>query len=288
MLSKEIIEKVKQIKEDREKGASELAIEAILIIGSLPDISRAKEDKELVCELRELRQRLLKLRPEMIAVTNNVFITVDKILKKYEACPENLKKLIKSTVEKRIKEYREERLKAVQQAASLIKDKDTVISCSYSSTVCSIFKLIAKQEKKINILVAESRFKDKIYGKILLEKLKPTGHPVKLIPDNMLEESFFSVDVDKVIVGADSVLIDGSLINGVPTLSLAKIAKKFLIPFYSVCEKVKFDILSCIDREAKIEPGFDLVPPELITAFVTEDGLIKPEQVLKEIAGINL
>ncbi len=75
-------------------------------------------------------------------------------------------------------------------------------------------------------------------------------------------------------IGADTVWADGSLINGIPSYLLAEIAAKKDIKFYSVCETAKFDVSNPRDRASHIEPGFELVPSELIAGIITEEGMI--------------
>ncbi|GAH63360.1 unnamed protein product, partial [marine sediment metagenome] len=84
-------------------------------------------------------------------------------------------------------------------------------------------------------------------------------------------------EVRKVLVGADSVLRDGSLINGLPTYELA-LAAKGKLPFYVVCETLKFNP-RVSSTQVKLEEGFDLTPPELITGIITEAGAFKPENL---------
>ncbi|GAI73282.1 unnamed protein product, partial [marine sediment metagenome] len=76
---------------------------------------------------------------------------------------------------------------------------------------------------------------------------------------------------------ADSVLRDGSLINGLPTCELA-LAAKGKLPFYVVCETLKFNP-RVSSKHVKLEEGFDLTPPELITGIITEAGAFKPENL---------
>ncbi len=78
-------------------------------------------------------------------------------------------------------------------------------------------------------------------------------------------------------MGADSVLRDGRLINGLPTYELA-LAAKGRLPFYVVCETLKFNP-RVSSMQVKLEEGFDLIPPELITGIITEAGTFKPENL---------
>ena len=94
-------------------------------------------------------------------------------------------------------------------------------------------------------------------------------------------------DASLALVGADSILPDGTLINGIPTSNLAKAASNNGIPFYCVCETAKFDIQNDRSKQNKLEPGFETIPLELITGIITEEGLMNPDQIIDSIIKIN-
>jgi translation initiation factor 2B subunit (eIF-2B alpha/beta/delta family) len=281
MLPQEIYQKIEEIRTDKVRGASELATKAVGVIKLLAEKRRAEKEEDLLKELREVELVLVGARPEMAPIASNVARVVYQVLEEYKAHPAKLKNLINQVAERRIKEYKEESLKAAEKGAWIIKDGERIMTCSYSSTICNVFRMAVKQKKRMHILIAESKFGDKTYGKIMLDKLNLPEYTVELIPDESIEKNILRVD--KILVGADSVLANGSLINGVPTLLLVRVARKFSIPFYSVCETSKFDLFGNLRKRSKIEPGFDLIPPELITAFITEEGLIKPQRIGEEI-----
>ena len=105
--------------------------------------------------------------------------------------------------------------------------------------------------------------------------------------------------IDKVIVGADRVLKDGTVYNKIGTYMIAVLAKRHKIPFYVAAPTSTFDLESSVNevvieqrdpREVieicgcKLAPeevevmnfAFDITPPELITAIITEIGVIRP------------
>jgi translation initiation factor 2B subunit (eIF-2B alpha/beta/delta family) len=60
---------------------------------------------------------------------------------------------------------------------------------------------------------------------------------------------------------------------------MAQAAANSKVPLYSVCETSKFAVLPQNSTSHKLEPGFDLIPPNLITGIITEVGMIKPNEV---------
>jgi methylthioribose-1-phosphate isomerase len=106
--------------------------------------------------------------------------------------------------------------------------------------------------------------------------------------------------VNNVVVGADRVCADGKVVNGIGTYQLALAAERSDVPFYVLCETLKFDPrlksekvdleekepsevveLRKLPPEVKVKnPSFDITPLELITGIVTENGLLTTEEVI--------
>ena len=106
--------------------------------------------------------------------------------------------------------------------------------------------------------------------------------------------------VDAVIVGADRITANGDVANKIGTYSLAVLAKHHNIPFYVVAPVSTFDFSLSRGTDIPIEqrkpeevtcgmgkqtapdgihvynPAFDVTPNELVTAIVTEKGVIGP------------
>lgn len=114
--------------------------------------------------------------------------------------------------------------------------------------------------------------------------------------------------VNKVVAGADRICADSKVINGISTYQLALAAGKIDIPFYLLCETLKFDPRLRGDEDDLEEkgpsevieperlppevsiknPGFDITPLELVTAIVTENGLLVLEEVTDYIGKLLL
>jgi len=119
-------------------------------------------------------------------------------------------------------------------------------------------------------------------GKNLAKDLVGLGVPVKLVADS----SAGSVipDADLVLVGADSVLTDGSLLHKVGTESIAAAAKELEIPFYSVCESMKFSTADFLGERIQASNGlFDITPRHDVSEYITETGAVEPSEVENRI-----
>lgn len=122
--------------------------------------------------------------------------------------------------------------------------------------------------------------------------------PVTLITDNMAGHLMSNGDIDAVIVGTDRVAANGDVANKIGTYMVAVLAHRHGIPFYVACPLSTIDLSVASGREIPIEeraplevtgfreaqwaaqgvrvrnPSFDVTPAELVTAIITERGVI--------------
>ena len=126
------------------------------------------------------------------------------------------------------------------------------------------------------------------------------GIPATLITDNMAGRLMGSGDVDFVVVGADRIAANGDVANKIGTYSVAVLAKHHKIPFVVAAPVSTFDTDVPCGEQIPIEerdpgevkgyggetwapdgirifnPAFDVTPASLVTAIVTEKGIMKP------------
>jgi methylthioribose-1-phosphate isomerase len=131
-------------------------------------------------------------------------------------------------------------------------------------------------------------------------ELAASGMDVTLICDNMAGLVMSQGKVQVVIVGADRIARNGDAANKIGTYSVALLAKAHGIPFYVAAPSTTFDLSIASGAEIPIEeraaeeitegfgkrtapvgiktynPAFDVTPAHLITAIVTERGVIMP------------
>ncbi len=116
--------------------------------------------------------------------------------------------------------------------------------------------------------------------------------------------------VDKVIVGADRITRDGYVFNKIGTYQVAVLADRHGVPFYTAAPRSTFDLNSTQDQVVIEErpydevvrvkgrriapkgvpvanPAFDRTPPELVTAIITDLGLVQRpvEENLRSVIG---
>ncbi|MBK9099209.1 MAG: hypothetical protein IPM14_14040 [bacterium] len=116
-----------------------------------------------------------------------------------------------------------------------LRNLNKIITLSRSGTVIEILKLWHQKNKGIKIVVCESR--PKFEGRLMAESLAKSGIRTELITDAMM--SVYILKVDAAIIGADSTLKNGNVINKVGSKSLALLCKEYRKPFFVVATKSK-------------------------------------------------
>jgi translation initiation factor eIF-2B subunit delta len=278
-------DKIREIEFDRSSGASQIARNALGVLRFFAKTNKNGSCRGFVDDFRELGRRLFEVRPNMAPVQNLVAQIVYEVNALKESDLVSVQKFAVSRIDELCKESETAVKESAECAAALIGDSDYVATCSYSSTVCETFRMAKRLGKRFKVFVAESKSVDGLFrhGATLAAFLESIGVPAEVFLDT---EIYRYVPKTKcALVGADSVLFDGAVINGSPTYGVAVEAEECGVPFYSVCETTKVNTLSYLGKNVEVKKGFDLVPANLITGIVTEKGILsidKLVEVMKE------
>ena len=181
------------------------------------------------------------------------------------------------------------RIEQAKETASLLQDKDTILThCNISGLMPLIAQFAKEQGKKISFYVTETR--PYLQGSRLTAwEIMRAGFDVTIITDNMVAYLLSKGLVSKVIVGADHLTINGDIANKIGTYQIAVVARHFKIPFYVICpppsrlksgSEIKIEIrpadelkvyqgLVLAPKEVEAYyPAFDVTPAELITKHI--------------------
>ena len=147
-------------------------------------------------------------------------------------------------------------------------------------------------------------------SRITAWELKQNGIPVTVICDSMAATVMREGKVSAVLVGTDRVAANGDVANKIGTLGVAILAKHFNIPFIVAAPTSSIDLTLPTGETIPIEqrdgkevseglgrqtappdvdiynPAFDVTPHDLVTAIVTEKGVVRPpyDEGLKKVA----
>jgi translation initiation factor 2B subunit (eIF-2B alpha/beta/delta family) len=271
-----IAEKINRIAGDTTHGASWLTKQAIGILNLTARESRAQTIGEFVDEIRQVTLAVAKARPSMVSLANYANFFLAQILEAREQ--KDLPALKSYALTKGLelaKNSKQAFSKTIEYASSIIKDTDTVATCSYSSTVCQVLEVAKRKGTSFQVIIAQSSFGNTNYGDILAAELATCSIPTQIIADKDIHRQI--ARATKALIGADTITADGNLINGTPSLALARASRTKQVPLFVVCETSKFDFFGY--TSAFREPGFDNIPLDMCTAVITEKGTMRPELV---------
>ena len=272
--------KIREIETDRSSGANQIAQNALGVLRFFAQTNKNKTDAEFIESFGDLGKRLFESRPNMAPVQNLVAQIVSEVNAITERDLVSVQKFAESRIEELCKQSKDAIKKSAEWTAALIADSDCLITCSYSSTVYETFKMAKQQGKSFKVFVAESKSDDGKfrYGELLGRFLSSIDVSVNVFPD---DEIYRYIQKTKcALVGADSILCDGSIINGTPTYGIAIEADEYGVPFYSVCETAKANTMSYLGKNVEAKKGFDFVPWNLITGIMTEKGILDTQEIV--------
>lgn len=166
-------------------------------------------------------------------------------------------------------------------------------------TALGVIKASYQEDNTIHVFATETR--PWLQGaRLTAWELNKLNIPVTLIIDSCTATLMANREIDLVIVGADRITKNGDVANKIGTYMLAVLAKYHNIPFYVAAPSSTFDLKLTDGHQIPIEerskdevikinnlpitidtinvknPVFDLTPNELITAIITEKGILYP------------
>ena len=164
-------------------------------------------------------------------------------------------------------------------------------------TALGVIRSAVAAGKKVSVFADETR--PYLQGaRLTAWELMQDNIPVTLIADNMAGYLMQKGAVDAVLVGADRIAANGDVANKIGTYSLAVLARAHGLPFYVAAPLSTFDLTLATGDDIPIEeraaaelteiagvriapenvavynPAFDVTPASLITAIITEAGVI--------------
>ncbi len=297
-----VAQRVADIEADRTHGASELALIAMDVLkGAMTEVT-AKSSDALFAHLTNIGWHLRKSRPSMAPLTNAIASVLYSARHGLDQTKQvsNLKAHISEIIDVYQTNYRNASQIIAHEIQSLLTDNMTILTHSYSGTVVSA--VLGSSRKNMHVIVTESRPLNE--GRETANRLSEKCD-VALITD--AQAGYFVAQADIVLIGADTVLADGAVVNKVGTYLIALAAERQNVPVYALCQTDKFQSLA-YDNESPIELEekdgsevisegipkvsvrniyFDVTPAELLRGIVTERGILTTNEVLpiaKEMA----
>ncbi len=285
------------------RGAPAIGVAAAMGVALAVVRSKAKTRGELLQELESSAALLRSTRPTAV----NLFWGIERVMNRARAADSisSVKDAVVSEVKRMEEEDIEVNKKLGKVGATLIEDGDTVLTqCNAGAlatvgygTALGVVRAAVEQGKLVKVLVPETR--PALQGSRLTAfELMTDEIECTIIPDTAVGHMMSLGRVDKVIVGADRITKDGYVFNKIGTYQEAVLAERHRVPFYPAAPYSTFDLAHTheevtieersFDEVVKIRgrriapkgvpvvnPAFDMTPPELVTAMITDKGLVE-------------
>ena len=166
-------------------------------------------------------------------------------------------------------------------------------------TALGVIRAAREAGKEVRVFADETR--PFLQGSRLTAwELRKDRIPVTIIADNMAATLLRAGEVNCVIVGTDRTAANGDVANKIGTYPLAVLARRHNVPFYVAAPLSSIDLECASGDGIPIEqrpskeltefggksiapkgvevfnPAFDVTPAELVSAFITERGVVYP------------
>jgi len=267
-------------------------------------------EAQLFEELEHVSHFMATARP----TAYNLFWAIDRVKQKALTAggkgPKEILRSIRSESEAILEEEKLMSRRMGENANSLIMDGATVLThCNTGSLATggigtALAGIYAAKEAGKTVRVFSCETRPLLQGaRLTVWELMEEGIEVTLITDNMAAHVMRDKGVDLVMLGADRIARNGDTANKIGTYQHALSAQAHGIPFYVVAPISSIDLETPSGEDIEIEerdetevaeirgyriapvgaavynPAFDVTPAALITAIVTDRGIVeKPDE----------
>jgi len=291
------------------RGAPAIGATAAFGLALAGQLSTAGSAQGLWNDLQAAATMLRDARP----TATNLGWALDRLLQtahdSLEKGPQTMRRRLVEEAQKLADEDVEVNRRIGQHGADLINDDATVLHhCNTGAlatvdygTALGVIRTAHDQGKRVHVLVDETR--PRLQGaRLTAWELDQYGISYEIITDNAAGHYLHSGQVDAVFVGADRVASNGDVANKIGTYMLALAARDNYVPFYCAVPTSTIDLSLPSGETIPIEerdpaevldlqrqgqpiapdgsrarnPAFDVTPYRLITAFITEIGVLHP------------
>lgn len=273
-----------KIIEDHQSGSAKIAFIALQALADYSVQSTLTDPAFYLRDLSDFALRLQQTRPSMAILANTIDTWRQAIGRSHKANLITLKRIALDKAHDLMAQSRLANEQIVHHVCDLIADDSVILTHSISSTIISCFTELAK--KSISAIITESRPGNE--GCLVAERLSHLGIETQFITDAQL--GLFVPKADVVLVGVDSILADGSVVNKAGTYLTALVAYDTGTPFYVCAESTKqsrkHNVSIHLEEMGAAELNladlphitprniyFDVTPARLISGWINEYGM---------------
>ncbi len=297
---KELLEDAQKIKSLEIQGASNVAISAIEFLSNYAKRLKCKNIETCFKKLNDAQVILIDTRPTEPAMKNGLKYIMNKLEQEKESIiPEYISDIIEKyknlycemlqDSKRRIAEIGSRRIPASSR-------KFNVMTHCHSSLVTGILLEAKKQGKNFKVINTETQ--PRLQGRKTAIKLMKANIEIIHVVDSAMRWAVRHYQVDLILIGADSITSEGTIINKIGSRLLALVAHEEHVPFYVASPLLKYNpetnlgLLETIEMRDPQEiwenppegikilnPAFETVSRRYIDGLITEAGIFASSHV---------
>jgi methylthioribose-1-phosphate isomerase len=291
------------------RGAPAIGVAAAMGIAIGARRSTATGTAKLAAEFHKTCELMAATRPTAV----NLFWAIERMKRSFAAAALAGRSVdeIKDQLESEARSIHDEDVAACRaigrHGAQLVPDPARILThCNAGAlatagygTALGVIRAAVEQGKKVAVFADETR--PLLQGaRLTAWELVRDGIETTLISDNMAGALMRQGQIDLVVVGADRIAANGDVANKIGTYTVAVLAKEHGLPFYVAAPTSTLDLAADDGSAIPIEernarevthlggsrvapegvgirnPAFDVTPHPLVTAIITERGVLRP------------
>jgi ribose 1,5-bisphosphate isomerase len=272
------------------QGATNVALEAINFLSYFAKRIKSNDVKQFLAQLNNamknglhyIMNKLTKSKSELFS--SNIPVLIEKFKEEYREMLENSKLRIAEIGARRIPEVE--------------RNNDFIVMTHCHSSAVTAILLEAKRQGKDNFKVINTETQPKLQGRQTAKELLDADIEVIHVVDSAMRWVVNHFEVDLILVGADSITSEGTVLNKIGTRLLALVAHEEHVPFYVASPLLKYNPKTNFGMLEKIEmrdpneiwnfdhrnlrilnPAFETVSRRYIDGLITEAGIFASSHV---------
>ncbi len=265
--------------------------------------------RERCGDLEKAAYEIANLRPTAVNLSYGVNRALSAAMRVYDRADDMFAEAL-NEAKRMIAEDIDVNKRIGERGAALIEDGETVLThCNAGRLACVgwgtalgiIRTAVFNHGKRVHVFACETRPLNQ-GSRLTAWELMHDNIAVTLITDSAAAKIMRDGLIDSVIVGADRVVKEG-FFNKIGTYMHAIVAKEHSIPFYVAAPTSSFDLKKS-EKDVEIEergreeiifvgseqiaplnidvrnPAFDFTPHQFVSAYITENGVFRPEELI--------
>ncbi len=296
----QLLKDAERIKSLEIQGASNVATSAIDFLSNYAKRLKCENIEKCFENLYNARDILINTRPTEPAMKNGLKFIMNKLEQEKETC---IAEYISDIIEKYKNQYYDMLQKSKKRIAEIgarrfpaASKNFIVMTHCHSSLVTAILLEAKKQGKDFKVINTETQ--PRLQGRKTAKKLLKADVEVIHVVDSAMRWAVRHHQVDLILIGADSITSEGTIINKIGSRLLALVAHEEHVPFYVASPLLKYNpetnlgILETIEMRDPEEiwenppegieilnPAFETVSRRYIDGLITEAGIFASSHV---------